>query len=165
MDGASVVGLIAATIQLITFTKRAVERMESFVKETGDVPQALRILHRRLPLLSRILQEIQKQIERDELSLSEVPELAGVVEACSEELANVKERLQNSLLDSSDGCATRLKKAVKSLLADSKIKASVDVIESYISDLESYNIARAFSKIDEKTDLMFSALSQVMHLL
>lgn len=51
MNGASVVGLIAATVELANFMKTVVERLKSFREAKEDVPQALKVLYRRLPLL------------------------------------------------------------------------------------------------------------------
>lgn len=79
MDGASVVGLIAATIQLAGFTVGVVQRLKSFLDATKDVPQVVQVLHQRLPLLIYALEKTSKQIEGDELPLSQVPGVANIV--------------------------------------------------------------------------------------
>ena len=162
MDGASVVRLIAAVIELANVTKAVVKRVKSFHSQTTEVPEALRLLHHRLPLLASILLDIEDQLKSDQLAPPKLAALENITGSCQEELGNLQSHLQRLLPAPDDSSPVKLKKAIQSLRSDSKIRRSANRLKQYLFDLNCYQGVRASLKSDQILALSAKTVSRVI---
>lgn len=81
VEAAAVVGLVASIASLIDLGVKVAARLREFTSQTSEVPESLRALSTRLPLLTSSLRAISSQAQAGHLPHDVVNALQAVITA------------------------------------------------------------------------------------
>ena len=127
-EAAVIVGLVASIASLVDLSAKVVSRLHEFTSKSSDVPESLRSLSTRLPLLTLTLQHVQSQGEAGRLPDDVTKALKAVVDNTSEQVSTVQSCLSKVLPFNGASKLERALKALKSLAKEDEVQQALEKI-------------------------------------
>jgi NACHT NTPase-like protein len=143
--GLDIASAVASIIQLIEFTLKVYRRVDEFQSNTRDIPKSFRQFSHEIPLLQETLRQIGEAIENGRISDEIQKALSPAIEGCSEQVESLNAILEKTLPESDDSWGEKARKAIASLIKDSKIEKKMNAIRTYLSTLTFYFVASSSS--------------------
>lgn len=141
-EAIAIVGLVASIASLIELSGTVVSRVQDFTSSISDIPESLRSLSIRLPLLTVTLNCIQTQAEAGHLPSDVTKALKAVVDNTSEQVLALQNCLSKILPPDSASKLERALKALRSLAKDDKVKQALGQIHRNIDILVLHQTTR-----------------------
>lgn len=136
-EAAAVVGLVASIASLIDLGTKVATRLHEFISQTSEVPDSLRALATRLPLLNTSLQTISPQTQAGHLSHNAVVALQAVIASTSQQVNSLQTWL-GQIVPPSD--ASRLQRGIKALKGLGKEKEVQAVVQKVHQDIDTLTL-------------------------
>ena len=124
----TIVGLVASIATLVDLSAKVVSRIHDFNSKSSEVPESLRSLSIRLPLLTATLQHIQSQAEDGRFPNNVTKFLKGFVDDTSKQVSDIQISLSKVLPSDSASKLERALKALKSLAEEDKVQRALEDI-------------------------------------
>lgn len=127
-EAAAVIGLVASIASLVELSTKVVSRLHEFTSKASEIPESLRSLLIRLPLLTATLQCIQMQAEAGRLPDDVTNALKAVVDNTSEQVSAVQTCLSKIVPPDGASKLERALKALRSLANEDKVQQAMEKI-------------------------------------
>lgn len=130
-EAAAVIGLLSSIVQLVDFSSKLLERLNDFVTNTKEVPDAFRNISVQLPLTTATLQRLCQRIEGNELTIDERTALQAIVDRNTELIHDINDILSRTIPSKSSSSFEKRLLALQSLRHDKRIqKASAQLLQN-----------------------------------
>lgn len=129
---AAVIGLVASVASLVDLSAKIVSRLRDFTAQTSDVPESIRSLADRLPLLSHTLQRIEARAQAGHVEENIAKDLERLVNSISDQIKLLQQYLDRILPKDGVSQLERALKGLKSLAKENKVKQALQKIHQGI---------------------------------
>ena len=146
MDPVSAIGLAGAILQFVEFAGKVVSRLNEFTVDLNQIPKSFRHIKTELPLIVDALKRISAQVDSGELAESTQSALKPVIVECRRSTEQLDELLDKILPATAASSWERRRKAVASLVKESKVEEISEALDKYIRILTFHQVIRTGSE-------------------
>ena len=146
-EATATVGFMAAIIEISCFAKKLVDRWKEFHSRAKDAPKAFRSIYVQLPLVVSSLEQIRAQAESGLLSEDSLISLQPVIEACHEEVKDLKVILNKIVHAPSASSWDRSALALRSLRCEAEVKKNTANLDSHLQKLMFYQTSISAARV------------------
>lgn len=130
-EALAVIGILSSIVQLVDFGSKLLDRLNDFVTNTKDVPDAFRNIYIQLPLTAATLQRLSHRIQRNGLTDNEQKALQAIVDRNLELIHDIDDVLARTIPSKSSSPFEKRLLALQSLRHDKRIqKASAQLLQN-----------------------------------
>ncbi|KAL8992383.1 MAG: hypothetical protein Q9169_007141 [Polycauliona sp. 2 TL-2023] len=149
--------IVSSIASLIDISAKVVSRLHELSSQNSDIPESLRPLSIRLPLLIDTLKRIKTQATAGSLSNAGKDALAAVVSNITEQVSTVYDLLSRVLPLDAASRPERIVRTLKSIAKEDKVHKAWDRIDESIGVLLLYQT----SKHTDTAELILAQLSEL----
>ena len=138
-EAIALVSFVAAIAGLLDVGTRTISRLNDFSSKSAEIPDALRHITSRLPLILDSLSRTKVRAQSGGLSIETQNALSPTIEACTELLDRLERLLKDLLPTRDDSSWDRKVKGLKSLSKDSYMQSLLAELDRYIITFALHN--------------------------
>lgn len=130
-EALAVIGILSSIIQLVDFSAKLLDRLNDFVTNARDVPDAFRNIYIQLPLTAATLQRLSHGIQGNGLTDNEQKALRAIIDRNLELIHDINDVLSRTVPSKSSSSFEKRLLALQSLRHDKRIqKASEQLLQN-----------------------------------
>lgn len=131
-EALAVIGLVASIVQLASTSSKIVHLFHEFHSSGQRTPKIFRDIKAKLPLLQEILWQIKEAADAGVIENRQRPALRSAIDGCQEHIQVLNIIVTRALPSSDDSTRTRIKKTLRSLRQEAKVKYLTNALHEYV---------------------------------
>lgn len=153
-EALAVMGIVANVFQICSFAADVIERLEYCLGRIDDAPRLWKDIKTTLPTLTLTVERAKVNAEADVKKLDQNQALEQLTKGCMSELKGLKDIVDHVIPKEDDTKMTKTRKALRSIIKDSKMERIRDRLDYYVTTLTNY----------QTTTLLAVAIDQLKYL-
>jgi N-terminal domain on NACHT_NTPase and P-loop NTPases len=163
-EALTVVGAIASTIQLVDFTTKVFDRVNTYLRSIDEAPEMLRHIGLQLLFFIQALRLVQSHVDHGHFNPEASSMLKMVIDECSSQMILLDDIVTNLTPVEGDSKMTRSRKAFESLKQEKTLGKVVSRLSDYTEKLLLFQNAVTSGSMMTNTNFILKKWENSAHL-